>query len=248
VTRKRMFTVALIGPDGAGKTTIARQLESALPMRAKYLYMGVNWDASNHLLPTTRLIHALRRRRGSQPAAGGPPPDPAETQPPAGRAVRRPLRAAWSTLSLLNRFGEEWYRQGLAWAYMRGGTVVIFDRHFFSDYYAHDIAVGVSRSLGRHVHGFLLAHVYPKPDLVVFLDAPPELLLARKGEGTVESLQRRRQDYLELAPLTKHFVVVDASRPLDEVTREVAAAIEGFSAARSPGSRAEASAGTKGRL
>jgi len=103
--------------------------------------------------------------------------------------------------------------------------------------------VGVTRSLGRRVHGLLLAHVYPKPDLVVFLDAPPELLLARKGEGTIESLQRRRQDYLQLAPLTKHFVVVDASRPLEEVTLDVAAAIERFSAARSSEGRAAGSAG-----
>jgi thymidylate kinase len=78
------------------------------------------------------------------------------------------------------------------------------------------------------VHGFLLEHVYPKPDLVVFLDAPPAVLLARKGEGTLESLERRRQEYLDLAARTPHFVTVDAARPLDEVTQEVAAAISAF--------------------
>ncbi|MGH3091699.1 MAG: hypothetical protein ACRDOG_05135, partial [Gaiellaceae bacterium] len=55
------FTVALIGPDGAGKTTVARRLEGSLEGPVKYLYMGVNPDASNHLLPTTRLAHALKR-------------------------------------------------------------------------------------------------------------------------------------------------------------------------------------------
>src|SRR3712207_8707740 len=48
-------------------------------------------------------------------------------------------------------------------------------------------------------HGFVLAHVYPKPDLVVYLDAPPEVMLARKGEGSVEALARRRGEYLALA-------------------------------------------------
>jgi cytidylate kinase len=56
-----MFTVALIGPDGAGKTTISRRLEHELPLPVKYVYMGINTVASNHMLPTTRLACAMKR-------------------------------------------------------------------------------------------------------------------------------------------------------------------------------------------
>jgi thymidylate kinase len=229
VAARRMFSVALVGADGAGKTTIARALERVLPMDAKYLYMGVNWDASDRLLPTTRLMRAIRRARGT--ASGGPP----DYSAPAARR-RPPLlragRAAWSGLALANRLAEEWYRQALAWSYVRRGVVVVFDRHFFSDYYAHDVVGDRPRGIDRRVHGFLLEHVYPKPDLVVFLDAPPEVLLARKGEGTLESLERRRQEYADLAARTPHFVAVDAARPLDEVTQDVAAAISAFAAGK----------------
>jgi thymidylate kinase len=227
-----MFTVALIGPDGAGKTTVARELEHSLEMPAKYLYMGVNWDASNHLLPTTRLVQAVRRARGKAPGAGGPPPSSPVVTPSRGSA-RRILRTVWSALSLANRVGEEWYRQLVAWSYVRRGVVVIFDRHFFSDYHAHDIAGSASRTLNRRIHGFLLSSVYPKPRLVVYLDAPAELLFDRKGEGTLEFLERRRQDYLELRAHTRNFVTVDASRPLDEVVRNVAGAIESFASSNS---------------
>lgn len=223
-----MFTVALIGPDGAGKTTVARELQHSLALPAKYLYMGVNWDASDHLLPTTRLIQAVRRSR-RRPAGAGGRPDSTALATAAGPFPRRVLRAAWSALSLANRLGEEWYRQLLAWRYVRQGVVVIFDRHFFSDYYAHDVA-GNGRSLGRRVHGLLLSRVYPKPNLVIYLDAPPELLLARKGEGTLDSLERRRHDYLDLARHTRHFVAVDASRALGDVVADVANVIESFAA------------------
>src|SRR5690606_16626163 len=50
-----VFTVALIGPDGAGKSTISRKVVEMLDIPAKYLYMGVNLEASNLMLPTTRL-------------------------------------------------------------------------------------------------------------------------------------------------------------------------------------------------
>ena len=224
-----MFTVALIGPDGAGKTTVARKLEHALGVPAKYIYMGVNWDASDQLLPTTRLIQAIRRARGKTPAPGGPPP-PLPTASHRRPLPRRALRSVWTALALGNRLAEEWYRQLLAWSYVRRGVVVVFDRHFFSDYHAHDIAGNGARSFERRVHGFLLSRVYPKPTLVVYLDAPPELLLARKGEGTLESLERRRRDYLELAAETPHFVTVDASRGVDQVVADVADAINAFAA------------------
>ena len=37
-----MVTVALIGADGAGKTTVGRRLEEGGEVRIKYLYMGIN--------------------------------------------------------------------------------------------------------------------------------------------------------------------------------------------------------------
>jgi len=47
-----MFSVALIGPDGAGKTTLTAQLQQWATIPVKCLYMGVNIEASNHALPT----------------------------------------------------------------------------------------------------------------------------------------------------------------------------------------------------
>jgi thymidylate kinase len=227
----RAFTVALIGPDGAGKTTLARRLEQELPMPAHYLYMGVSGDSSDRMLPTTRLAHALKRRRGAAPDTAGPP-DPAEVRKPRPKgAIKRARRSVRAALRLANQLAEESYRNVLAWRHLRRGAVVLFDRHYFSDYHAYDIANG-ARPLSRRVHGWALQRVYPRPDLVVYLDAPAEVLLARKGEGTLEALERRRGDYLELAGVTPNFEVVDAARPLDEVAGELVALISEFSARR----------------
>jgi thymidylate kinase len=110
----------------------------------------------------------------------------------------------------------------------RRGAIVVFDRHFFADYYAYDVVARPHRSASRRVHGFILSRLYPRPDLVFYLDAPAEVLLERKGEGTLDSLERRRREYFELGRVLDGFSVVDASRPLDVVTREVADTIETF--------------------
>lgn len=219
-----MTTVALIGPDGAGKTTVARELERALPVPVRYLYMGVSADSSNVLLPTTRLARRIKRALGAPPDIAGPPAhEPRRTRPRS--RLRRLVAGARGGLRLTNRLAEEWYRQSLAWRWQRRGAVVVFDRHFFLDYHAYDVSAEHDRSTGQRIHGLVLGRLYPKPDLVVYLDAPAEVLLARKGEGTIEALERRRDEYRSIAPLVPRFVEVDASRPLEAVVAEVAARI-----------------------
>jgi thymidylate kinase len=222
------LSVALVGPDGAGKSTItARLRQAALPAPVKTIYMGVNLEASTMMLPTTRLLLAAKRARGGRPdlvASSLRDVDDAPSAPVGrGAAVKSTARmAVWMT--------EEWLRQLVALGHGLRGRIVIFDRHFFLDYYHADVdhehGQGRSRGAAQRLHGWMLERLYPKPDLVILLDAPAEVLHARKPEATVAWLERRRQQYQELASLVPEFVVVDVDRPLDAAVSEVVAAIE----------------------
>jgi thymidylate kinase len=223
-----MFTVALIGPDGSGKTAVGMRLIECLPVPTKYMYMGVNHEASEHLLPTTRLVQALREMTGKKKYAGGPRTKEVDSTPSRASFTKRCLKATKSSVSLANRFAEEWYRQVLAWHYLRQRRVVIFDRHFFPDYYAYDIVSDAPRTRLQRIHGYVLNRFYPRPDLLLFLDAPAEVLFERKGEGTLELLDQRREDYLKMKDLVKHFEVVDANRDLEAVVQDVSERITRF--------------------
>jgi thymidylate kinase len=215
-------TVALIGADGSGKTSVARALPDVLPRPVRYLYMGVSAESSNVMLPTTRLARRLKRMVGARPDTAGPPSHEAIAARRRPRSLpRRLLRSVRSALRLGNRTAEEWYRQLVAWRWQRQGAIVIYDRHFFVDYHAYDVSGAHARSIEQRVHGLLLG-LLPKPDLVVYLDAPGEVLKARKGEGTVEALEQRRTEYRALAAVVPRFVEVDATQPVEAVVRDVA--------------------------
>ena len=218
-----MFSATLIGLDGVGKTTIAKRLEHALPMPVKYLYMGMNFEAGNCLLPTTRWWSARQRREAA--AA----PSRTASAPTLGRAPRVVLNAARKTLGFINRLLEEWCRELVALHYIRRGHLVLFDRHFIYDYYHADILPGSGHlPWKRRVHGLLLRHLIREPDLVICLDAPGEVAFGRKREFSVPLLESRRRDYLSLRSAVRNFVVVDANRDLEAVVGDVRRAIVEF--------------------
>lgn len=223
-----MFTVALIGPDGAGKSTIGRKLQEVSPLPIKYVYMGVNLESSNLVLPTTRLLLEVKRARGQRPDITVPRDVYFQSQT-RKKFTKRLAEGAKASLRMVNLMAEEWFRQLIVWMYMLRGYHVLFDRHFYFDYYDHDIAnTDPKRPLSSRLHGFMLQKLYPKPDFVIFLDAPSEVLFARKPERTIAILESKRQEYVRLREVMKDFAVVDVSQPVDTVVRQVCDLIANF--------------------
>lgn len=228
-----MVTVAIVGGDGAGKTSIARRLVEEDPIRFRYLYMGMNPQSSNLALPTSRLVYAwkLRRVRGngvSRSAAGATSLHSMENR----RDRRGPFLA---TVRLFNRLAEEIVRQIASEVLQVRGFIVIYDRHFLFD---HTHSGSKRRRLTDRIHLFFLERIYPKPTLTVFLDAPPEILYERTREVPVSYLANRRRVFLEVGASLDRFVTVDADRPPDIVFKEVRETISGFFGEQSGRSRA----------
>lgn len=212
-------TVAVVGPDGAGKSAVVAALPAALPVPTRTVYLGVNLFASGSMLPTTRLARSLKGRGRDSGSGGGP-----GTGGPRG-VVGSAIGGVRRSLRLLAWMSEEWYRAIVVQKHVRDGLLVICDRHFVCDFYAADIAPRPGRPLLRRIHGWQLAHFYPRPDLVLVLDAPVEVLHARKQEDHVDVLARRRAEYLALPDNLPNVIVLDATQPLEAVIAAAVAAI-----------------------
>ncbi len=169
----RGLSVAVLGPDGAGKSTLTAAL------------------AATFILPTRQFYAGLY---------------------PAGR--RRFRQPGLATLAILIRL---WRLALQATWHRRRGRLVLFDR------YAYDARLPLPRSAGRRtrLRRALLTRSLPAPDLVVVLDAPAEVLVARRAEHPIEVVEAQRRRYRELALSLPDAVVLDAALEAETVRRNL---------------------------
>ena len=212
-------SIAFVGADGAGKSTVIGSLLDNWPEICRYIYMGASIERANYSLPTSRWTTRRKLR-----ALGSTLDDPNVLPPTAIMTPEQRERLGGNhivkALGLVNRVLEQWFRQLIVTTFKLQGFAVLCDRHFLFDY-----CPNLERSnlpLSVRIHHWLLAHAYPRPDMVIFLDADPAILLQRKPEWPIEHLERQRSDILDQAKYLRNFVRVDVSRNLEAVLSDVA--------------------------
>ncbi len=197
VLRPSGVAVAFLGADGSGKSSVIdRVLEDLEPAFRQTCYL--------HLWP--RLFSARRRPAG-----------------PVAAPHAQPSRGAVASVARLMYLVVD-YVAGYAvrvWPLKCRSTLVVLDRHY------RDFAAGAKRY--RYGGPMRLARwaaaLVPGPDFWIVLDAPAEVLQARKQAVPFEESGRQRQACLDLADHLRNAAVIDASQPLDHVAADAGAAI-----------------------
>ena len=170
--RRRGIDVAVLGPDGAGKSSLAASLAATFPVPTKTIYLGL-YGAG---------------------LAG------------AGR------------FGFVRRLARLWRGWGRGFWHRLRGRLVVYDRHAF------DTLIGSSRgTLKARLRRWALLHAIPDPALVLILDAPADVLFARKGEHDLAILDAQRRGYQALAARLGSAEIVDATRDAETVRRDAVA-------------------------
>ena len=186
--RPRGLSVVVLGPDGAGKSTVTGALGGSdlLPVFDRSVCWG--------FVPP---LHRLIKSQGST------------SQPHGLRArslIGSLLKAGyWLVLSFLLHPRTHVMKA-------RGG-LVLYDRHFV------DILVDAKRYRYKG-HSWVLRTIWsviPKPDLVVLLDAPAEIIQKRKKELSVKETARQLDAYRKLVEALPNGVIIDANKPFVQV-------------------------------
>jgi len=222
-----MKTIALIGADGSGKTTIAKRILENPPVKMKYIYMGLNIESSNYALPTSRLIHYLKvyRYKKRNNIKGKIENLSIHTINEDRKEDTRGILGA--TFRTLNRISEHLYRQLIAVFFQLLGYTILFDRHYLFDG-AIDKINNKNYRMSSRIYSWLLYNFLPKPHFTLFLYAPPKVLHQRKIETSLEYLEGKNKSLEHIGSYVKNFVKIDATLPLEEVLNLVNSHISKF--------------------
>ena len=200
-------TVVLLGADGSGKSSVATRL-----IRALQFTFNPGKGLHIHWKPAV----FLRRRREERPATTDP-------------HAQRPRNASASMFALLYHWLEFW-AGAVFWfhrALFRNGMVLV-------ERYHYDFIVDPRRYRLRGV-GWLARMLFrflPAPDLVFLLDAPPEVLHARKPEVALEETRRQREAYRALVAKLPQGRIIDCTEPLEAVVNRIASEVLSYLEAR----------------
>jgi len=191
--RYRGRFVVVVGPDGVGKTTVARHLVGLVDGPTAYF----------HFRPPVLT-----------PMAAGPPDSmdpPLDKSSSTGSVVLGWVRILrnlmWFWIGYLFRIRPALSR----------GTVVVGDRWA----YGYVAQPGALKFFGpQSVARWALA-LFPRPDLVVNLAAPPEVIRERKAELSPEQIEAELEAWAGVPGVWS----VDASRGPEETARAVLMAL-----------------------
>ena len=185
--------IAFIGPDGCGKSLVISVIRQHFARAFREVQCF-------HLRP-----QLLRRKANAKGVVTDPHGQPA--------------RGLLASIAKVFYFVAD-YSLGYLFLIapaLRLTRLIIFDR------YIYDLLVDSKRARygGPAWLLRLAARVVPRPDLVVLLDAPAEVLWSRKQEVPFDEVVRQRTAYLQLAGTLPSTTVVNAAQPLPDVIHDV---------------------------
>lgn len=195
--------VVFLGPDGSGKSTVLAKIEQ-------------------DLAPAFRLT----KRYHLRPFFGRPQGNGISNSDPHAN----PLRDVFSSLIKLSLWWLDFTIGYFMDVFPRlvSSTFVLFDRYYC------DLSVDQKRYRygGPRWLVTLIGKLIPRPNIVILLQAPVEVIQARKQEVSKDELIRQMSVYKKLLRRMPEGYLVDSSKPLSEVVAIVEEIILSYMAAR----------------
>ena len=214
---KKGYLIIFTGIDGSGKTTQAKILLPVLQARNyKVSYAWSRWDP-------VLVKSAIRRWKKKVSVCKGIDYESAERE--KANILSNPIvRFFWICTFFIDYGVQVFFKVTVK---LFTNQVVISDRLHYDSIIDQEINLrGHKASMLKGTKAWMVNHVFPRPDLVFFIDCPEEVAFSRKKDApNLEYLQERRKLYMMLAD--KHgWIKIDGALPVEQIAEIVLKTVE----------------------
>ena len=185
------YHIVFLGPDGVGKSTIIEQVRDAIA--PAFL------NTSYHTFAPSLIPHKFQPEKPTPHAF-----------PPRGKAASF-VKAAWWSVCYTAGYVATIHPDRVRGVFAMNHRYLL-DAIVDPKRYRYSGPTGLLRMIWA---------IAPKPDMVVLLNAPPEVIQARKKEVAFEETARQCREYNDLISGMPYGVIINANRPIDEVVADV---------------------------
>jgi thymidylate kinase len=195
------FTVVLLGPDGSGKSTIAKRV---LERVSGSFHGGRVQYWRPYLLPA---MGRLKFWNPSEEVAINPRPH----DHPEQNRFKSLLRFFYYLTDYLIGYPVKIY-----WKKVKK-NIIVFDRYYYDylvDLYRYQF--NIPQWLPK-----MFLPLIPAPDMTIYLDADPEVLHKRKQELSLSELERQVKEFKQILPQIPNSISVSTDKPVGEIVGEI---------------------------
>jgi len=191
--------IALLGPDGCGKSSVIEQLK----LRFNNAFSAVD---VLHLRPHVKL--SIKKDTVN-----------VSVDDPHGQDARSSLSSVIKIMYFFFDYTVGYFIK--VRPLLQKNKLVIFDRYY------DDILVDPKRYRygGKMWFARLIGHFIPKPNLMILLNAPADIIQGRKQEVSFDETERQTKAYYNLIHGMKDGVVINAVQPIDKVVSDIESAV-----------------------
>lgn len=192
--------IVLLGPDGSGKTTIAKELDKELNT---LFHFSKYYHGRFHLFPQLggikKVLNIFLKKR----------PGIKEGSTLNSNTIKRDkLSVIRSSINIIYYGFEYIFGRISIWIKLRKNTLIIVDRYFY-DYLLHPEYVNAPRWLIM-----FFTKLIPQPDLIMLIKCDSKVIFKRKEELPLDEIERQQLLLNTFEKLLRKTVKINANQPL----------------------------------
>lgn len=199
--RGGLFLV-LLGPDGSGKTTLAKEMDKRLsPLFSSSEYYHGRFHLFPQLGGIKRLLVPSSKKKIQKELVQSSETDMIQ---------RETLSVTRACINIIY-YGTEYMVSRIpVWFKLRKNKLIVCDRYFY-DYLLHPEYIQAPKWLIM-----LFTKLVPQPDLVLLIKCDAEVIFTRKKELPLEEIERQQQLLDTFKNVIDNTTTIDTNKPLVE--------------------------------